>query len=116
MCMEDIKIGRNIRTQVTIIPLTLGANTPVATARPNRIAIAFYTNGTNAVRVLPGEFAAGATSGMTMATTRPFLEFNINPYGQIVFGSWNAEAAGGNNVLIVVESMLEATKPEHLVS
>lgn len=113
--MEDKKIARNLRTSLTLVPMTAGANTAIASGKPDRVFIAFYANGSNPVRISPEGGVAGATAGMCVGNTRPFLEFDMEQYGNLVTAAWNGEATGGNNTLFVVESFLAANDAKQLV-
>lgn len=113
MCMEDVKIGRNLLSQCTTIPVT-SSPTRVLSADPNRVAIIFSCDVSTPIQVAPRTANAAQGIGFCLTLQNPIFKITIEEAGNMVTEQWNAGDGAGTGTLTILTSVLQAKKSSDL--
>lgn len=115
MCMEDIKIGRNLSSQFKVVIVPTAAQTVVCSPDPSRVCIVFSGQGLSVVHFSPVGMNSSLTSGISATASSPVVRIHIDDYGSLVTQGWQATAITSSNNVSVVTSSLAARKSSDLV-
>lgn len=106
MCMEDIRISRELDTNYKTITVPAATLTQVVSADPKRISLAFGPTATQ-VYFQPGPSrVADATGFGTLSADGP-LTLHIEDFGQAICQDWWAWSPVAVNVVTIVENTLQ---------
>lgn len=106
MCMEDIRIGRELNTNYKVINVVATVITRLASADPKRVSIAFGSTATQ-IYFQPGPSSIAAETGFgSLSNGEPFVA-RIQDYGQAVCQEWFGYSPVGDNLVTVIENTLE---------
>ena len=100
MCIEDIRLGRQIQHAETNINV-LNANLPVVQSNHARVYLVFWPPIAGTINLTTQEPAL-ATTGIQLTPTSHPLVLDIKTHGKLVCRNWFAisDAAGGRNLSI----------------
>lgn len=101
--MEDIRIGRDSGTNVSVVSVGTG-DTPIVQYNRHRIALLIAETGGQTVFLTPGKQAVAST-GVPIKDTANQLLIDVQHHGQMVCQEWHG-IAGMATTVVVVESIL----------
>lgn len=114
MCMEDEKIGRNLRTQIKAVVLDV-APKELCSRDPKRTHIILSSDATIDVSVFPESLAGSRLIGLHLTPQTPILFIDIERFGNLVYEKWNGHDAAASSNVTVITSTLEAKTSSELV-
>lgn len=105
MCIEDVRLGREIAVQEQSIRLTT-ANKIVIDASPNRVTLIIYPplSGTLTLSLTP---VAIAGKGVVLVPASSPLHFDIRKHGNLVCQAWHGIHSVGGVNMVYQEGLLE---------
>lgn len=109
MCMEDIRLGRDLESGVRHINQGLDGFIIVAPPDPLRTMIAFSTSADFLTFVRPRELFGVNGSGWALTTSNPTKVFTVQEFGKMVQAAWTADDAAQGATLTVWTSTLGKT-------
>lgn len=107
MCMEDIRIGRKLNSQLRTKTIAGGTASLLVGGNPKRVAIDISTDGTAVAWIGTRDYPPSAVSGLTLPTQRPEKQLRIEDHGNVVTGEIFVFHAAGNVGYTYIESILE---------
>lgn len=107
MCMEDIKLGRALNSEVRQINVTNAAAILVAQPDQDRTRIMISSDGANGIAVCPNQALAGIGVGFVLSAGTPFQVFRVEDWGSLIWQGWYARSLGANVTIAVGTSTLE---------
>jgi len=113
--MEDIKIGRNLATEVRGFEVAFSG--VVAQRNPKRVAITFAMtseNGTEFYSIVPQSASSPLTIGIQLNIHNPTITLRIEDFGSIIKDAWVASPITLNERLTVFDATLEAANAAEL--
>src|SRR5262249_4788283 len=106
MCMEDVRLGRDLAVEAKSIALPNATATIVAGNDPNRTLIAFSFQPGSTQTIAPQGITPTALIGIILQTGAPYREFRVQDYGKLVQGPWQAFASAGGTAITVITASL----------
>jgi hypothetical protein len=109
MCMEDIKLGRQLDTNVSNALVSV-AGSQVAGTSVNRTRLIFSASdlgATGQIRVWPKRMGTTYTGGICLITGHPTEVVRIEEYGSMICEAWLGATSGGGESLMVTDVSLQ---------
>ena len=106
MCMDDIRIGRQLNTNIKAVSVPATTLTRLASADPKRVSISFGAADTM-IYYQPGPISQAAPIGYGSLNQDAPMTLDIQLYGQAIIQEWFAWSPVAANVVMVIENSLE---------
>jgi hypothetical protein len=107
MCMEDIKLGRELSPAATVVAVATGAARSLVPADPNRTRLVLSSDGTGTLFVAPEGITPAALTGFVLNPSLPQMTIRVEEWGKLVVGAWQAFAAAGTINVATMQATLE---------
>ena len=107
MCLEDIRLGRQLGTQASIVSVVTGAARDLVPPDVWRTRLTFSSDGTGTLHLGCEGITPAAGQGFTLTPTNPVITIRVEEWGKLVQGRWQAFAAAGTILVAVAQSTLE---------
>lgn len=107
MCMEDIRLGRQLGPQAKAVLVPTATVTALLPPDPNRTRIVVSGNGVDLLYVTPEDMTPGTATGFCLTPTRPQMVIRVEEWGRLVGGAWRAYTDGANMQVGVMTATLE---------
>lgn len=105
MCMEDVRMGREMQSATTHVSAPDATSVPLVGASKYRTHLAIYHDlGTGVV--CPSDIDMAANGGIFVTTGNAPIEIDIQTHGPVVTEAWSIRGEGATLHVIVIESFL----------
>lgn len=107
MCIEDIRLGRQLAAMPKTVALNAATPTPLCGGDEKRTRLIVAGGAAGNIFIGPPGVVPTTTVGIPLVAGYPIHVFKVEEWGKIVTGSWSAIAAAGTPVVVVTECSLE---------
>jgi hypothetical protein len=107
MCMEDIRLGRSLNTQVKQVSVTDAAGDVIVAPDQNRTRLIISTLGTDPIWIWPTRSGTQLTAGFVLTAGAPQMILRVEEWGNLVCNEWHATSPAGVQVCSIMEATLE---------
>jgi hypothetical protein len=107
MCMEDVRLGRELAPQARAVAVTAGTPLVVLGPDPQRTRVIISGDGVGTVFVGFDGLAPTATQGVCLPPQDPRETFRVEEWGRLVEGPITVAVAAGTVSVSVATASLE---------
>jgi hypothetical protein len=107
VCMEDIKLGRELAPAAFRFSPAGGSASVFLPADPLRTRIVVSSDGTNTVWIAPEGLTPANLVGFCLNAGYPRMEIRVEDWGRLVQGAWTVFPGAGNPIIAVMVATLE---------
>lgn len=108
MCMEDVKIGRNLSSQVRLITVPADTITTIAAASPDRYSMIVSNDSAANFHLTPSPAGQTGVGGITLTRQNCVVNLTLDNCGSMLQQSWVAFSPGVSQVVCVIDNTLTA--------
>jgi hypothetical protein len=106
VCMEDIKIGREVSSNIKRTAVAAGSAVEIAPANPKRVALLVSSDNTADIFIGPEMLPPTATGGIALTIGVTVQRFRVEDIGTLITQRWFAFSPAGTKQVTVIDSEL----------
>lgn len=106
MCMEDIRLGRELSGLTRSVVLPAATVTAIAAQNVRRTRLVVSNAGATVVFIGPQTNPPTATSGIALTAGAPVLVLRVEDWGNMLYQSWSAIDPAAGQIVTVTEMQL----------
>lgn len=106
MCLEDVRLGRELSPSAKLVPVATGAAVQLLDPDETRTRITFSSDGTGTVFIGCEGITPAAVTGFALTPGEPMKDFDVERWGKLTTGAWRAFASAGTIQVAVMTASL----------